>query len=125
MGVKRASTFAQVVLVNGSTASTSEMLSGALKAQKATLIGERTQGKGRAQNIIELPGGALLFISMIQYVAANGEMIDQVGLKPDIACKLQAVGEERYVGGEVRGDIDFRADPCVDLAAKQLSKQVA
>ena len=110
----------QVVLVNGNTASTSEMLASALRATGAQLIGEPTTGKGRSQNVFELPGDQLLLVSVLKYVGASGEVLDGKGLAPDVTCKPEQVSQELYVGGALEADIDLRADPCIDLAVKRM-----
>jgi carboxyl-terminal processing protease len=111
----------QVVLVNQSTASTSEMLASALHANGATLIGERTLGKGRTQKVFELPENFLLFVSVLGYKGASGETIDALGLEPDIQCSPQRTESVRYIGGDLGGDNNLRDDPCIDMALTLLA----
>ncbi len=73
-----------VVLVNEYTASASEVVTGALKDHKrATVIGERTFGKGTVQNIFPLPlyGGYFKF-TIAEYLTPNGTSINKVGIAP-------------------------------------------
>lgn len=73
-----------VVLVNGSTASASEIVAGALKDyKKATIIGEKTYGKGVVQNLINLSGGALLKVTTAHWYTPNGNSINSTGVSPD------------------------------------------
>jgi carboxyl-terminal processing protease len=73
-----------IVLVNGNTASASEIVSGALQDHKrAILIGTRTFGKGLVQNILALPGGAALKITTAIYLTPDGRNINKLGIKPD------------------------------------------
>jgi carboxyl-terminal processing protease len=74
-----------VVLVNGYTASASEITAGALQDYKiATLIGTRTFGKGVVQGIFSMPNGGALKITTQRYVTPNGRDIQHKGIQPDI-----------------------------------------
>jgi len=73
-----------VVLVNEFTASASEVLAGALKDyEKASLAGVRTFGKGVIQDVITLPNGGALKITVAKYLTPDGYSIDKKGLTPD------------------------------------------
>lgn len=74
-----------VILVNGYTASASEITSGALQDYKlATLIGTKTFGKGVVQGIFSMPNGGALKITTQRYVTPNGRDIQHKGIQPDI-----------------------------------------
>ena len=78
-----------IVLVDGSSASASEILSGALKDYKrAKLLGTRTFGKGMVQKIIPLPNETGLNLTIAKYLTPNGEDINERGINPDIEVKL-------------------------------------
>jgi carboxyl-terminal processing protease len=73
-----------VVLVNGLTASASEILAGALKDHgKATLVGDTTYGKGVMQAVIPLSSGGAIKLTVSKYLTPAGRDIDIVGLTPD------------------------------------------
>jgi carboxyl-terminal processing protease len=74
-----------VVLVNGYTASASEITAGALQDYKlATLIGTKTFGKGVVQGIFSMPNGGALKITTQRYVTPKGRDIQHKGIAPDI-----------------------------------------
>lgn len=78
-----------VVLVNGSSASASEILTGALKDyKKATIVGEKTFGKGIVQTIIPMDKGEGLKLTISEYFSPNGNKIHKQGVKPDVEIKL-------------------------------------
>ena len=77
-----------VVLVNGGSASASEILAAALHDNhRATLIGRRTYGKGSVQTIMPLAGGQALKITTSRYFTPAGISINGVGIVPDMALE--------------------------------------
>jgi len=74
-----------VVLVNGGTASASEIVAGALKDHgRALLIGRKTYGKGSVQTVMPLAHGGALKLTTSRYFTPSGASIQGVGLVPDI-----------------------------------------
>ena len=77
------------VLVNGNTASASEILAGALKDNnKATIIGTTTYGKGVIQTLMRLSDGSGLKVTTDEYCTPNRNKINKVGIEPDITVEL-------------------------------------
>ncbi len=77
------------VLINGSSASASEIVAGALKDHdKATLIGEKTFGKGTMQTILPLSRGATLKVTIARWFTPSGVNISETGIKPDKEVEL-------------------------------------
>lgn len=73
-----------IVLVNGSTASASEIVVGALKDyNKATIVGEKTYGKGVVQSMVDLSNGALLKVTSAHWYTPNDNGINGTGIEPD------------------------------------------
>ncbi len=78
-----------VVLTNENTASSSEILAGALKDhKKATIVGEKTYGKGVIQQLLTLPDGSGLKITSEKYLTPNRTEINKVGIEPDEKVEL-------------------------------------
>ena len=78
-----------VVLVNGNSASASEILAGAVRDNKAgTLLGTTTYGKGLVQNVVPLKDGSGYKITMAQYFTPNGEYINEKGITPDVVVEV-------------------------------------
>jgi carboxyl-terminal processing protease len=74
-----------VVLVNGGSASASEILAGALRDnQRATLLGSKTYGKGSVQTIMPLSDGRALKLTTSHYYTPSGASINEVGIVPDL-----------------------------------------
>lgn len=98
-----------IVLVNGSSASASEIVAGALQDHKAaTLVGEKTFGKGSVQKLIDMPDGAILKVTVARWYTPNDKNINKQGIKPDKTVALTA--EDSNAG----------RDPQLDAALKQL-----
>ncbi len=73
-----------VILVDGGSASASEILAGALREHdKAVLVGTKTFGKGSVQELVEIGGGTSLKVTVARWLTPLGESISQKGLEPD------------------------------------------
>jgi len=98
-----------VVLVDGGSASASEIVAGALQDYgRATLIGEKTFGKGSVQIPHELSNGAELRVTIARWFTPNDRAIHGEGLEPDITVELSAE------------DLDAELDPQLDRAVQYL-----
>ncbi|MFC5700012.1 S41 family peptidase [Cohnella faecalis] len=85
------------ILVNGHSASASELLSGALQDYGvAKLIGTTTYGKGVVQSIIPVSSGGVLKVTIQEYYTPTGRKVDKVGLKPDIT--IEGTAAEQLIG---------------------------
>lgn len=80
-----------VVLINGNSASASEILAGAVKDyHKGTLIGTTTFGKGIVQRILPLTDGTALKLTISSYYTPSGNNIHGIGIEPDIVCEFDS-----------------------------------
>ena len=98
-----------VVLINGGSASASEIVAGALHDHKrATLIGTRSFGKGSVQTIIPLgSGNGALALTTARYFTPSGHSIQAQGIAPDIEV-LQDVPDELKTRAEIKGEASMR-----------------
>jgi carboxyl-terminal processing protease len=94
-----------IVLINGGSASASEIVAGALQDQKrATIIGTRSFGKGSVQTIIPLGGGnGALRLTTARYYTPSGRSIQATGISPDIEV-LQDVPDNMKAQIDTKGE---------------------
>ena len=87
-----------VVLIDGATASASEITAGALRDNAgAELIGYQSYGKGVVQEVVDLSNGDVLKVTIAKWYTPNGDNIDGEGLKPDEEVEMTA---EQYNSGD-------------------------
>lgn len=78
-----------VVLVNGESASASEVFTGALRDNDwATIVGTKTFGKGIAQGVFSMADGSALKLTTAYYYVPSGECIHEIGIEPDVNVEL-------------------------------------
>lgn len=99
-----------VVLIDGGSASASEILAGALSEHKAaTTIGQTTFGKGSVQELVDLPGNSALKVTIARWLTPEGVSFSEGGLEPLVAVEIK------------NEDIEAGKDPQKEAALKWLS----
>lgn len=90
------------VLINGGSASASEILSGALKDNKrAIIVGKKSFGKGLVQEINRLPDGAAMHITIQKYLTPSGTDINKKGIEPDITVDYTPEDAEKKIDPQI------------------------
>lgn len=112
-----------VVLVNGGSASASEIVAGALQDHsRAVLAGQRTFGKGSVQSVLPLSGDSALKLTTARYFTPAGRSIQADGIHPDVVFAAAKVEEQRRsvretdLPGHLRIDHDAEEDDSEALA---------
>jgi carboxyl-terminal processing protease len=113
-----------VVLVDGGSASASEILSGALQDNhRAVLVGTQTFGKGLVQSVRGLGDGSGLAVTVAKYLTPSGRDINHAGIPPNVVIELS--DEQRQELFRNRDEIGTPADPQYAKALQVLNQEIA
>ncbi len=97
--------YPMVILINEGSASASEILAGALRDDRnIKLIGNKSFGKGCVQEVVDLPGGSFLKVTIANWLTPKGSSISDIGLTPDVKIDV------------TEKDIQDKKDPQLDKA---------
>ena len=101
-----------VVLVNGGSASASEIVAGALKDHhRATIVGQQTYGKGSVQTVMPLSDGHAIKLTTSRYYTPSGISIHKIGIKPDVVVDTKTADAQKAAD-------DVTVDPASDEELK-------
>lgn len=101
-----------VILVDGGSASASEILAGALSEHKiATLVGAKTFGKGSVQELVQITEDTSLKVTIARWLTPNGISISKAGITPDVVVEIS------------KKDIEGKRDPQMIKALEILAKE--
>lgn len=104
-----------VVLVNGGSASASEIVAGAIQdTGSGTLVGTKTYGKGSVQTLMRLDGGAAIKLTIAKYYTPKDRSINGIGIEPDVKVELP---EQTQPGQEVK---DIQLDKAVEIVKSKI-----
>jgi len=108
-----------VVLINGSSASASEIVAGALRDHGlAVLVGTTTFGKGLVQSIVPLRDGGAISLTEQVYLTAGGHDINEVGIVPDYEIEISEEEELAIYFGEA--EVDLQLEKAVEIIRSQI-----
>ena len=97
-----------VILIDGGSASASEIVAGAMQDhKKALLVGDQSFGKGSVQQVVKMTGDTILKITIAKWLTPNGNLIAETGLTPDYSVK--------YVKDEKNPSKDNQLDKAIQL----------
>lgn len=97
-----------IILINGGSASASEILAGALSDNKAaTLVGEKSYGKGSVQQVEDFDGGSALKVTIARWFTPAGKNIDKEGIMPEKEVKVTEK--------DVESKIDVQKNAAIEL----------
>lgn len=108
------------VLINGYSASASEILAGAIRDYKAgTLVGTKSFGKGVVQNVIDFPDGSGLKVTTARYYTPSGECIHEVGIEPDVFVELDEDAVTLYGINNLPHEKDAQLQKAIEILSAE------
>ena len=97
-----------IVLIDGGSASASEVLAGALKdSYGATLVGTLSYGKGKVQQTNKLEDGSMVKYTIARWLRPNGECIDEIGIEPDYEVELEQDEEGNFIDTQLEKALEL------------------
>ena len=113
-----------IVLVNGGSASASEIVSGALQdSKRAVIMGSKTFGKGSVQTVVPLGNDTAIKLTTARYYTPSGRSIQAEGIQPDIVLDNLKVAESKQDGIVPIKEADLEGHLINDKSAKAVAKK--
>lgn len=110
-------TYKIAIIVNGNSASASEILAAALKeSYGATIIGETSFGKGKVQQTMKLNGGSMVKYTSAYWLTPNGTCIDEIGITPDYLVSNETITDEN---GTITEIIDKQLERAISVLNRE------
>ena len=121
---------AMAILINGNSASGAEIVAGCLKDYEvATLVGEKTYGKGSVQSIVPLEDKSALRLTIAKYYTPNNYVINKKGISPNVEVKISKEDTAKLFVQLLRPDLediekieDIQLNKALDVVEKKLSR---
>jgi carboxyl-terminal processing protease len=114
-----------VVLINGGSASASEIVAGALQDHgRAILMGTKSFGKGSVQTIIPIPGHGAIRLTTARYYTPSGRSIQALGIDPDILVEQARIEKLAQSPGRSEGDLPGHLENDKNAAKAQPGQSV-
>ncbi|MEO1312491.1 MAG: S41 family peptidase, partial [Pseudomonadota bacterium] len=114
-----------VVLINGGSASASEIVAGALQDhRRAIVVGTKSFGKGSVQTIVPLQGKGAMRLTTARYYTPSGRSIQNLGVAPDIIVEQQPAPEETEEEANNRSEADLRGSLSNDSLSEDELEQL-
>ena len=119
-----------VVLINGGSASASEIVAGALKDhRRAVIVGTKSFGKGSVQTVMPLAGNGAMRLTTARYYTPSGRSIQNLGVSPDIVVQqprvaVNAEAEDESAANRTRSEADLRGSLSNDSLTEDEVRQI-
>ena len=108
-----------VILINGNSASASEVLTGALKDYgKATVVGETSYGKGIVQDVYPFFDGSGISLTSSKYYTPNGVCIHEIGIEPDVKVEMPEEYKDTY-SSMIEHDKDVQLQKALEIVKEK------